>query len=146
MTFGSSILPQPPSFKKKRNYVLHEELGSGTFGKVIRATWVKPMDGTSTPIPPLPATPKSAKFGKSSASMKMGSSRSSVLAPRHEENAGTSSMASGDVEPGERRDVALKVISKKKVKGNEDAVWGEMNVLKGLDHRNIVSIFSFVQL
>lgn len=35
-------------------------------------------------------------------------------------------------------DVALKVIPKKKVKGNEDSVWGEMEVLKGLDHKNIV--------
>ena len=36
-------------------------------------------------------------------------------------------------------EVALKVIPKKKVKGNEDSVWGEMEVLKGLDHKNIVS-------
>ena len=36
-------------------------------------------------------------------------------------------------------EVALKVIPKKKVKGNEDSVWGEMEVLKGLDHPNIVS-------
>jgi len=37
------------------------------------------------------------------------------------------------------KDVALKVIPKKKVKGNEEAVWGEMEVLKGFDHPNIVS-------
>jgi hypothetical protein len=36
------------------------------------------------------------------------------------------------------KEVALKVIPKKKVKGNEAAVWGEMDVLKGLDHPNIV--------
>jgi len=36
------------------------------------------------------------------------------------------------------KDVALKIIPKKKVKGNEAAVWGEMDVLKGLDHGNIV--------
>ena len=36
------------------------------------------------------------------------------------------------------KDVALKVIPKKKVKGNEEAVWGEMEVLKGLNHPNIV--------
>lgn len=35
-------------------------------------------------------------------------------------------------------DVALKMIPKKKVKGNEASVWGEMEVLKGLDHPNIV--------
>ena len=34
--------------------------------------------------------------------------------------------------------MALKVIPKKKVKGNEEAVWGEMEVLKGLNHPNIV--------
>ena len=32
----------------------------------------------------------------------------------------------------------MKVIAKKKVKGNEESVWGEMEVLKGLDHPNIV--------
>ena len=36
------------------------------------------------------------------------------------------------------KDVALKMISKKKVKGNEESVWDEMEVLKGLDHPNIV--------
>lgn len=41
-------------------------------------------------------------------------------------------------------DVALKMIPKKKVKGNESSVWGEMEVLKGLDHPNIVSIHLFL--
>ena len=36
------------------------------------------------------------------------------------------------------KEVALKVISKKKVKGNDASVWGEMEVLKGLNHPNIV--------
>ena len=39
---------------------------------------------------------------------------------------------------GITKGVALKVIQKKKVKGNEASVWGEMDVLKGLDHPNIV--------
>jgi hypothetical protein len=38
------------------------------------------------------------------------------------------------------KEVALKVIPKKKVKGNEAAVWGEMDVLKCLDHPTIVRI------
>jgi hypothetical protein len=46
-----------------------------------------------------------------------------------------SSDASGVV-----KEVALKIIPKKKVKGNEEAVWGEMEVLKGLDHGNIVRV------
>lgn len=40
------------------------------------------------------------------------------------------------------KEVALKVIAKKKVKGNEASVWGEMEVLRGLDHPNIVSFFN----
>jgi serine/threonine protein kinase len=43
------------------------------------------------------------------------------------------SLASGIV-----KEVALKVIPKKKVKESEANVWGEMEVLKGLDHPNIV--------
>jgi hypothetical protein len=36
------------------------------------------------------------------------------------------------------REVALKAIPKKKVKGNEESVWTEMRVLQGLDHSSIV--------
>ena len=42
-------------------------------------------------------------------------------------------------EEGLTIEVALKVIPKKKVKGNESSVWGEMEVLRGLEHPNIVS-------
>jgi len=42
---------------------------------------------------------------------------------------------------GVEKEVALKIIPKKKVKGNEASVWGEMEVLKGLDHPNIVRPF-----
>ncbi|KAF9235088.1 kinase-like domain-containing protein [Melanogaster broomeanus] len=43
------------------------------------------------------------------------------------------------------KEVALKVIPKKKVKGNEEAVWGEMEVLKGLDHPNIVKFYEWFE-
>jgi calcium/calmodulin-dependent protein kinase I len=33
------ILSQPPSFKKKKEYTLLETLGTGGFGKVVRAKW-----------------------------------------------------------------------------------------------------------
>ena len=36
------LLSQPPSFKKKKEYVLNELLGRGAFGKVVRATWTPP--------------------------------------------------------------------------------------------------------
>jgi calcium/calmodulin-dependent protein kinase I len=51
---------------------------------------------------------------------------------------------SGNDTPGITREVALKIIPKKKVKGNEESVWSEMEVLKGLDHPNIVRGFPFL--
>ena len=107
-------LAQPPSYVKKKSYVLHKELGAGTFGKVIRATWTKPTgtgDGSGQPV----LTRVDSKLALSGAS----------------------------VRSGETRDVALKVIPKKKVKGNESAVWGEMEVISALAfthvHRLILS-------
>jgi calcium/calmodulin-dependent protein kinase I len=93
-------LAQPPSYGKKKNYVLHQELGSGTFGKVIRATWTKPS-GTV------------GDSGKSAVS-----EADSMLA-----------LSGASIRPGEKREVALKVIPRKKVKGNESVVWGEMEVI-----------------
>ena len=75
--FKDALLKQPPSFAKKKAYDLHAQLGEGTFGKVLQATWTPSKD---------PTTP------------------------------------STDVDPS-TKDVALKVISKKKVKGNEALVW-----------------------
>jgi calcium/calmodulin-dependent protein kinase I len=46
------------------------------------------------------------------------------------------------IESGLVKDVALKIISKRKVKGNEASVWEEMEVLKGLNHSNIVRAVS----
>ncbi|KAF8306760.1 Pkinase-domain-containing protein [Clavulina sp. PMI_390] len=89
--FKDALLRQPSSFSKKKNYELHAQLGEGTFGKVLQATWTPPQD--------LPA------YG------------------------------------GKPIDVALKVIPKKRVKGNESLVFSEMNVLKGLDHPNIVKFY-----
>lgn len=89
-----SIMRQPPSFNKKKAYQLHEVIGTGSFGKVMKATWTKP-----TPPGEPPAEPKL---------------------------------------------VALKVIQKKRVKGNEASVWGEMEVLRGLDHPNIVECALFL--
>jgi len=39
-------------------------------------------------------------------------------------------------------EVALKVIPKQKVKENVESVWGEMQVLQGLHHLNMVSLIS----
>ena len=34
-----AVLWQPPSYKKRKQYVLRKELGRGTFGQVVAATW-----------------------------------------------------------------------------------------------------------
>ncbi|TCD68607.1 hypothetical protein EIP91_010398 [Steccherinum ochraceum] len=72
ISLKESLLPQPPSFSKKKAYEIKDVLGKGTFGKVM-------------------------------------------------------------------------VIPKKKVKGNESSVWGEMEVLKGLDHPNIVKFYEWFE-
>ncbi|QRV76985.1 calcium/calmodulin-dependent protein kinase [Ceratobasidium sp. AG-Ba] len=89
MTLQEKLLPQPPSFQKKLAYEVHEELGKGTFGKVLRATWTR--------------------------------------------------------KDGSQLDVALKSISKKRVKGNEAAVWGEMEVLRGLDNDHVVKFYEWFE-
>ena len=96
-------LTQPPSHVKKKNYVLHQELGAGTFGKVIRATWTRPSGTDDSNGQPL--------FARAETSL---------------------AVSGANVRPGETREVALKVIPKKKVKGNESAVWGEMEVISDL--------------
>ncbi|KAG8913522.1 hypothetical protein FRC01_004495, partial [Tulasnella sp. 417] len=73
-----AILPQPASFAKKKRYELQTVLGTGSFGKVIKALWSPPG-----------ASPTTAAL--------------------------------------ESRLVALKVIPKKRVKGNEQAIWSEMS-------------------
>ena len=72
------------------------------------------------------------------------SSSSSSLSPSHLSAFTKSSKHSSHSDNGEdfTVEVALKVIPKKKVKGNESSVWGEMEVLRGLDHPNIVSASS----
>jgi calcium/calmodulin-dependent protein kinase I len=93
-------LAQPPSYVKKKSYVLHQQLGAGTFGKVICATWTKPS-GTED--------------GNEKPALARADSKLAV--------------SGAGVRPGGTREVALKVIPKKKVKGNESVVWGEMEVI-----------------
>ena len=35
LSISESLLPQPPSFQKKKAYAIHKVLGVGTFGKVM---------------------------------------------------------------------------------------------------------------
>lgn len=35
LSLTETLLPQPPSFQKKKHYEIHQVLGTGTFGKVM---------------------------------------------------------------------------------------------------------------
>jgi calcium/calmodulin-dependent protein kinase I len=148
LSLKEALLPQPPSFLKKQSYEIHEILGSGTFGKVMRATWQVPPDLTDVSrqgaYPTSPSSPTDHTPGRSSIPL---------LHPHHmKRSISRASNSSTPPSPGGHnhvavvKEVALKVIPKKKVKGNEAAVWGEMDVLKGLDHHNIVRVLRLVFL
>lgn len=128
VTLKESLLPQPPSFSKKKNYELHGVLGTGTFGKVLRATWFPdPTHGVGS------GHGHSLHFSSSSTVPKNVGQGTGFLVP------------SGEASK-KGLDVALKVIPKRRVKGNESVVWGEMEVLRGLDHPNVVSDISVTDL
>ncbi|KAI0280894.1 kinase-like domain-containing protein [Russula aff. rugulosa BPL654] len=116
---SQKVLPQPPSANKKKNYEIQEVLGTGSFGKVMRATWHVERRQTGSPATSPIATP----------ALKRPS-----LPPSR---AGSTDSVSQLV----TLDVALKAIPKKKVKGDEESVFSEMRVLQGLDHPNIVRQF-----
>lgn len=118
------MLPQPPSFGKKKAYEVHQVLGTGTFGKVVRATWHVPPEQIAV-----------AQRGAAADSAPTHGQHLSVDTKQKAKTGSRSSSPGPDV----TKDVALKMIPKKKVRGNEASVWGEMEVLKGLDHPNIVS-------
>ncbi|KAI6038543.1 kinase-like domain-containing protein [Pisolithus marmoratus] len=145
LSLKDALLPQPPSFSKKQLYEVHEVLGTGTFGKVMRATWTVPPDLIEVAKAGAAASP--SNFGHP-----RGSSSIPILHPhllhhgqRTPGSPGSSSSALSDRSAVITKEVALKVIPKKKVKGNEEAVWGEMEMLKGLDHPNIVKFYEWFE-
>ncbi|KAF8587493.1 Pkinase-domain-containing protein [Ramaria rubella] len=128
LNLKETLLPQPPSFTKKKNYELHGVLGTGTFGKVLRATW--------TPDPAY-----GVGGGRHHSGRSFGPA-STVPDSVGQGNGFLTPTGDGD---RKRVDVALKVIPKKRVKGNESVVWGEMEVLRGLDHPNIVKFYEWFE-
>ncbi|KAH9927454.1 Pkinase-domain-containing protein [Epithele typhae] len=145
-SISESLLPQPPSFQKKKCYEIHKVLGTGTFGKVMRATWHVPpgqmnvaLRGAAASSDTTPASPGS----KPSPPARTPST--SNLSPSAHITAFTKSAKSAASADDYTVEVALKVIPKKKVKGNESSVWGEMEVLRGLDHPNIVKFFEWFE-
>lgn len=157
ISLKEALLPQPPSFGKKKYYEIKDVLGTGSFGKVqVRSTCF-----ASRPIPNALRVQRATWHvppGQIPVAMQgaAGSSASPSTSPtlpvsrpdtfsRQNSNTSTSSFLSlsrnssnSQQDSGMTVEVALKIIPKKKVKGNEDSVWGEMEVLKGLNHKNIV--------
>ncbi|KAK2462658.1 hypothetical protein APHAL10511_005391 [Amanita phalloides] len=143
---AEALLPQPSSFSKKKAYEVHQVLGSGTFGEVVRATWQVPPeqiavaehgaaadDGDDPPR--TPSDTPSAADGKIRRHLSISSYK------RRSRSTSPSANGSSVV----TKEVALKVIPKKKVKGKETSVWSEMAVLKGLDHPNIVKFYEWFE-
>ncbi|KAJ7143774.1 kinase-like domain-containing protein [Mycena epipterygia] len=129
LSIKDALLPQPASFYKKKNYEVHDVLGNGTFGKVVHATWHVPLEQAGLAERGAALDDGSARLSRSST--KKSRSRSPSPSPT--------------MQSGLQKDVALKLIPKKKVKGNEASVWGEMEVLKGLDHPNIVKFYEWFE-
>lgn len=138
-------------------------LGTGSFGKVMVRTHVEARSHASidlnyqratwhVPAGQIPTAQRGAAAVCGSPSSPANGSgslpRPATISREHSTSSVTSAFLSltrssshnNQADSGVIVDVALKVIPKKKVKGNEDSVWGEMEVLKGLDHKNIVSI------
>lgn len=107
-----------------------------------KATWHVPAGQESVAQRGAAAAPETSDPPTSSTSSPKQISR----VPSHNNSITKSSFLSigshrsNTVDSGLTVEIALKVIPKKKVKGNEDSVWGEMEVLKGLDHKNIVGV------
>jgi calcium/calmodulin-dependent protein kinase I len=149
LSIKDALLPQPPSFHKKRNYEVHDVLGNGTFGKVVvsqacppiralqfgwaltissqHATWHVPLEQASL-----------AEHGAALDVLGTGESTKLARKTSAKKARSRSPSPSPGAASGIKKDVALKLIPKKKVKGNEASVFAEMEVLKGLDHPNIV--------
>jgi serine/threonine protein kinase len=49
-----ALLPQPPSFKKKKEYTILETLGRGGFGKVVKAHWKVEGEGKDVALKYVP--------------------------------------------------------------------------------------------
>ncbi|TRM58476.1 kinase-like domain-containing protein [Schizophyllum amplum] len=126
------ILPQPASFNKKRHYEQQEVLGTGSFGKVVRATWYVPHEQVAL-----------AERGAAASEVPRDSTTAPPVATLSPDAASSTSLIKAH--SAMTKDVALKIIPKKKVKGNEASVWGEMEVLKGLDHPNIVKFYEWFE-
>ncbi|KAM5534351.1 hypothetical protein V8D89_011944 [Ganoderma adspersum] len=147
ISLAESLLPQPPSFHKKKAYEIHKVLGVGSFGKVMRATWHVPSGQMNVALRGAAASGDGGAPPGSKPVPSRTNSTGSTLSPSSHlasfTKAAKGSPSAND--EGLSIEVALKVIPKKKVKGNESSVWGEMEVLRGLDHPNIVKFYEWFE-
>ncbi|KAF7303628.1 Protein kinase domain-containing protein [Mycena indigotica] len=135
LSIKDALLPQPASFYKKKHYEVHDVLGNGTFGKVVHATWHVPQEQAAL-------AEHGASAGiESDSSSRLSRANSNISKPSRSRSPSPSATSTSAI----KKEVALKLIPKKKVKGNEASVWGEMEVLKGLDHPNIVKFYEWFE-
>jgi calcium/calmodulin-dependent protein kinase I len=112
-----ALLPQPPSFKKKKEYTILETLGRGGFGKVVKAHWKVEGEGKDVALKYVP-------------------SLSLLIFPSWMSAKSYESMMDEN-ETG----LMGRIIPKKLVKHDLSLVTDEINVLKSLDHPNIVHVW-----
>ncbi|KAI1786293.1 Pkinase-domain-containing protein [Ganoderma leucocontextum] len=147
ISLAETLLPQPPSFQKKKAYEIHKVLGVGSFGKVMRATWHVPPGQIHVALRGAAAGDANAPPGSKPVIPRTNSSSGSSFSPSSHfaSFAKAAKHAPSTNDESYSVEVALKVIPKKKVKGNESSVWGEMEVLRGLDHPNIVKFYEWFE-
>jgi calcium/calmodulin-dependent protein kinase I len=115
-----ALLPQPPSFRKKKEYTILETLGRGGFGKVVKAHWKGEGEGKDVAL----------KYVHLSLlyldvvyeELRRGSGGDGLMDENETELMG-------------------RIIPKKLVKHDLSLVTDEINVLKSLDHPNIVHVW-----
>jgi len=124
-----ALLPQPPSFKKKKEYTILETLGRGGFGKVVKAHWRGggEGEGKDVALKYVPISLVSIPFLDVYGDLRRGFGGGCVMDNRR------SVM--------DEKELMTRIIPKKLVKHDLSLVTDEINVLKSLDHPNIVHVW-----
>jgi calcium/calmodulin-dependent protein kinase I len=115
-----ALLPQPPSFKKKKEYTILETLGRGGFGKVVKAHWKGEGEGKDVALKYVPLS--LLYLDVDYEELRRGSGGDGLM----DEN---------------EKELISRIIPKKLVKHDLSLVTDEINVLKSLDHPNIVHVW-----